>query len=506
MSRNFSNPLCPDQFPPAHWHVARLHCLRILCIAAVWLLTCPALARIDGIASTSCSGCHSTSAATVNLTAANTTIDPGELVRLTITITGSNTNGGGFYLSSAAEGTFSVVAGQGTKVNGSGVSHSARKADVGGVVTFQVDWTAPDTPGVTHFSAAGVSANADGSRSGDQTGTDTLDIVYGCDPITVYRDYDQDGYGTDLITSLDCAASAAWADADNDCNESNASINPGAEEVCNLVDDNCDTQIDEGLQNITVYLDEDGDGHGVPDQTALGCGANPGYASVDDDCDDADELAYPGAAELCNERDDDCDGDDDEGLLITCGIGICQRTAESCFASECIPGIPEVEQCNGLDDDCDVYVDEESCPVGQVCANAQCVDDPNYVPGADGGVAAGGQSSLDAGQTSGAGGMQPGDPITPAGGNGGTAGVSAAAGETGVTGEDAGVAGAAGATAGTFSVLPGSSGSSGGGCAVRSETRRASATFWCALSFGLLVLLAARRRQRTARAYGGAQG
>jgi hypothetical protein len=503
MSRNLFFLLGFDRFHSAHvhsapWRAARLHSLRILCVAAVWLLALPAWAKIDGIASTSCSGCHSSSAATVTLSAQSATIDPGELVRLTIAITGSNTNGGGFYISSGAEGAFSVVAGQGTKLNGSGVSHSARKADVGGTVTFQVDWTAPDTPGVTRFSVGAVSANADGSRSGDQTGTDTLDIVYGCDPITVYRDYDQDGYGTDLITSLDCAASAAWAVVDNDCNESNAEINPGAEEVCNLVDDNCDTQIDEGLQNVTVYLDEDGDGHGVPDQTALGCGANPGYASVDDDCDDSDELAYPGAAELCNERDDDCDGDEDEGLRIICGIGICRRTAESCFASECIPGIPEVEQCNGLDDDCDVYVDEDSCPIGQICTNAQCVDDPSYVPAVDGGVSAGGQSSLDAGSSAGTGGMTSVDPMTPAGGVAGTAGVTNEGGESGGIADDAGVAGAAGATAGTLGVLPGSTASSGGGCTVHGASH-SSWQVWC---FAGLLLIAGWRRRALSKGRG----
>jgi hypothetical protein len=477
-----------------------------LCTFAIWLLALPAFARIDGIASTSCSGCHSTSAATVSLSAANTTIDPGELVRLTVTIQGSNTNGGGFYISSGNEGMFTLVAGQGTKANGSGVSHSARKDDVGGVVTFQVDWTAPDTPGVTHFSAAGVSANADGSRSGDQTGTDTLDIVYGCTPITVYRDYDQDGFGTSLISTLDCAASAQWADENNDCNESNAMINPGATEICNLIDDNCDTQIDEGLQNVTVYLDEDGDGHGVPTQTAQGCGANPGYASIDDDCDDSDALAFPGAAELCNERDDNCDGDEDEGLIVTCGIGICQRSAESCFASECIPGIPEIEQCNGLDDDCDVYVDEGTglCPAGQMCANAQCVDDPNYVP--DAGASPG--SSIDGGSTPGAGGTSepdPGDPSTPVAGSSSADAAAASGGEGGeggAAGQPAGAGGDAGTSgAGAAGILPGPV-DSGGGCSVlrSSGVRLCVGDLFALLFAGMALVLWRFRRRSGARA------
>src|SRR5262245_45369642 len=105
---------------PLRMHTTRiqLHCLRLLCVAAFWLLALPAAARIDGIASTSCSGCHSNGSATVTLSAPSATLDPGELIRLTVTITGSNTNGGGFYISSAGEGTFTLVNGQGTKTNG----------------------------------------------------------------------------------------------------------------------------------------------------------------------------------------------------------------------------------------------------------------------------------------------------------------------------------------------------------------------------------------------------
>jgi len=478
----------------------RFAAARLALVLALWLLAAPAWARIDGIASSSCGGCHSTSAATVTLSVPSVSIDPGEQITLTVTIEGSNTQGGGFYISSGAEGTFEVIAGQGTKMNGSGVSHSARKNDVGGVVTFMVNWTAPDVAGVTRFTAAGVSANADGSRSGDQTGQDTIDIVYGCSPVTVYRDYDQDGYGTDLWTSIDCAASAQWAAENGDCNESNAMINPGETEVCNLIDDDCDTEVDEGLQNITVYLDEDGDGHGVPDQTALGCGANPGYASVDDDCDDTDELAYPDAPELCNERDDNCDGSDDEGLLVSCGVGICQRSAESCFASECIPGVPEPEQCNGLDDDCDVYVDdgEGLCPAGQICLNAQCVIDTNSMPDAGMSSVDGGMVSMDTPDASvpdmgGAGGAAEPDPNEPELGAG-TGGVAGETGEGGTAGDEQAGAGTGGGGAG--GIAPGDVGSSGGGCRFARGSAGVPRQIWLLL---VALLIGIRRRGASCR-------
>jgi hypothetical protein len=62
-------------------------------------------------------------------------------------------------------------------------------------------------------------------------------------------------------------------------------------------------------------------------------------------------------AEICNARDDDCDGQTDEGLpTVTCGLGQCQRTVPACIDGGtfvCTPGVPGVERCNGLDDDCD---------------------------------------------------------------------------------------------------------------------------------------------------------
>jgi hypothetical protein len=62
-------------------------------------------------------------------------------------------------------------------------------------------------------------------------------------------------------------------------------------------------------------------------------------------------------AETCNAKDDDCDGQTDEGLpTVTCGLGQCQRTVPSCADGGtfvCTPGDAGVEVCNGLDDDCD---------------------------------------------------------------------------------------------------------------------------------------------------------
>lgn len=61
---------------------------------------------------------------------------------------------------------------------------------------------------------------------------------------TYYKDNDQDGYGNPNITVEGCSPPPGYVADNTDCNDSNAAINPGATEVCNNIDDNCDGVID----------------------------------------------------------------------------------------------------------------------------------------------------------------------------------------------------------------------------------------------------------------------
>ena len=72
-----------------------------------------------------------------------------------------------------------------------------------------------------------------------------------------------------------------------------------------------DGQVDEGVLN-TYYLDLDGDSFGNALQSVMACSVQPGTVSDNTDCDDTDPLVNPNAAEHCNLRDDDCDGQEDE--------------------------------------------------------------------------------------------------------------------------------------------------------------------------------------------------
>ncbi len=136
--------------------------------------------------------------------------------------------------------------------------------------------------------ACGDKDGVDSSGLPADSGPSVSDTAPDCAP-----DGDGDGY---------CA---------DDCDDADPAVHPDAAESCNDADDDCDGEIDEDA-GPTWYLDEDGDGYGGA--AVVSCDAPSAYADNGADCDDTDETVYPGAEELSDGLDNDCDEEIDEGV------------------------------------------------------------------------------------------------------------------------------------------------------------------------------------------------
>jgi len=183
--------------------------------------------------------------------------------------------------------------------------------------------------------------------------------VYGS--VTWYQDSDGDTYGNPNVSLQSSSQPPGYVSDNTDCDDNDADAFPGNPEVCDGVDNNCDGNIDEGVQN-TYYRDFDDDGFGDPNVSVDGCSLPSGYVSNNLDCDDNDPLEFPGQVWY-----KDFDGD-----LYSDGASIsaCFRPNNYYAPSELIdiqgdcndeepeafPGNPEI--CDGIDNNCNGDIDE----------------------------------------------------------------------------------------------------------------------------------------------------
>jgi formylglycine-generating enzyme required for sulfatase activity len=199
--------------------------------------------------------------------------------------------------------------------------------------------------------------------------------------LTWHVDSDGDGYGSMTAATLtSCEESpTGYSLIGLDCDDSNPASFPGNVETCDYADNDCNGLIDENVTEL-FYLDSDGDGYGDSTQLILECIAPTNYVSDNTDCDDSDGTINPGVVEgLADNIDQNCDGiercyidNDGDGYG---SVNESDSTTSSCLISgfsdnntDCndansiqYPGAPEL--CNGEDDDCNLSVDDN--PVGQ---------------------------------------------------------------------------------------------------------------------------------------------
>ena len=131
---------------------------------------------------------------------------------------------------------------------------------------------------------------------------------------TYYRDGDGDGFGSPTTTVVACSLPSGYVEDATDCLDSDYSVNPDGVEICNGIDDDCNGAIDDSLESTFWYEDNDGDGRGNPLKVSYTCYPPSGYVSVSNDCDDTDAEIHGDMFELCDEKDNDCDGVIDEEL------------------------------------------------------------------------------------------------------------------------------------------------------------------------------------------------
>lgn len=133
-----------------------------------------------------------------------------------------------------------------------------------------------------------------GNSDDTATTNDTSDTVEDTDPDPIV-DNDGDGYGEE-----------------EDCDDYDDLVNPGAVEYCDSLDNDCDGLIDNDAAGAdTWYRDADGDGYGNAADSTESCDQPTGYVADNTDCRDSSRSVHPGATEVANGVDNDCDGEID---------------------------------------------------------------------------------------------------------------------------------------------------------------------------------------------------
>jgi len=208
----------------------------------------------------------------------------------------------------------------------------------------------------------------------------SLSIADGTLPLQqAWPDADADGYGSINGAVMFCQQlPVGYIATGGDCNDADNQVHPGATELCNQIDDDCDGTVDNTTSQQTYFTDADGDGYGTGNGQALCYDPGFGYSLIAGDCNDANDMIYPFSAEVCNGLDDDCNTLADDGLsfetyytdadqdqygtsqsLTVCydpGLGYAANSGD-CDDANAQVNPSASETCNGVDDNCNGLMD-----------------------------------------------------------------------------------------------------------------------------------------------------
>jgi hypothetical protein len=213
---------------------------------------------------------------------------------------------------------------------------------------------------------------------------------------TFYKDKDGDGYG-DPNTSVNvCGKPSGYIEQGGDCNDNDPSVHPGALNLCGVLNEviSKDCGATSTFDCASFCNDKDSDGY-TPNKNTYNDNQKIVCATKQDgDCNDNNSNINPGAVEICDSADNNCNGQIDENLgTKSCGAGACQATVNNCVNGQaqtsCTPlpppQTPEKSCSDNIDNDCNGQTDKQdySCQDqdndGVINSADQCPNVPGYV-------------------------------------------------------------------------------------------------------------------------------